>query len=268
MLDDAYSKSGAGFKLINSDKIKSVKEFLTAKLKADEEIINSEEALADNTNNVNIRIETENKALNDKRIADAKRRNEELKKLELERLKLEEDLRVELIADENERSLAELKLQQERELQEVVNKFGRETEVVKLLKQRQANELLELQKEIDREEDERIRTAAEESFRIGQEKRAAELEAEAEANNKRLELDNKYREEKAKRDKEEAEKLKQREADKVQAARSTLTTINNLAELFAGESEEQQKESFPNTKGSENRASNYKRNRGNAKRFY
>ena len=244
LLDDAYKKSGAGFKFYNEEKVKDLKLFLTAKLKADEEVINSEEAIADNSNEVNIRILNDEKAANDKRVAEAKKRNERLKKLELDRLKLEQDLRVELIADENERSLAELKLQQERELKEVVNKFGRETEVVKLLKQRQANELLELQKEIDAAEDERIRTIAEESFNAGQEKRDAELEAEAEANNKRLELDNKYREEKDKRDKEEAEKLKQREADKVQAARSTLTIISNLAELFAGESEAQQKKAF------------------------
>ena len=173
-----------------------------------------------------------NKEANAKRLADEKERNEKSKQLkatedeeEKARLKALYDLevknnedRLKLQEAQYDLSLSLLKSNREKEIQELINSYDAKYEI--------ANGNAELEKQLS-------------------EKLNTEI---ASINKKYADEDARLKEEQKVKDKEAADKELQRVKElndaKIQAVQNTLSTIANLAQLFAGKGEKQAKKAF------------------------
>jgi len=140
----------------------------------------------------------------------------------------------------NNQILAESKALAVEEQKLIEDRIKQEDELFKFLSEAQATaqekEIMALVAKYDK------------AFELAQGNAQAELELEQAQKDQLAEINEKYRQEQEKQNlessKKEAEDKAKLESQKIDGVRNTLTTISNLAQLFAGESEEQQKKAF------------------------
>jgi len=140
----------------------------------------------------------------------------------------------------NNQILAEAKALSAEEQKLIEDRIKKEDELFKFLSEAQATaqekEIMALVAKYDK------------AFELAQGNAQAELELEQAQKDQLAEINEKYRQEQEKQNlessKKEAEDKAKLESQKIDGVKNTLTTISNLAQLFAGESEEQQKKAF------------------------
>lgn len=140
----------------------------------------------------------------------------------------------------NNQILAEAKALSAEEQKLIEDRIKKEEELFKFLSEAQATaqekEIMALVAKYDK------------AFELAQGNAQAELELEQAQKDQLAEINEKYRQEQEKQNlessKKEAEDKAKLESQKIDGVKNTLTTISNLAQLFAGESEEQQKKAF------------------------
>ena len=140
----------------------------------------------------------------------------------------------------NNQILAEAKALSAEEQKLIEDRIKKEDELFKFLSEAQATaqekEIMALVAKYDK------------AFELAQGNAQAELELEQAQKDQLAAINEKYRQEQEKQNlessKKEAEDKAKLESQKIDGVKNTLTTISNLAQLFAGESEEQQKKAF------------------------